>query len=194
MLLVFRTNTAYERFWEGRKAWGALINTIRNLTRRIWVLIEEQSPSNRLHKAEALRLTVGFAIATKLHLWKESVSQELLDWVGEHQDIVQTANSPPLGIAFLIEDYLQQQYRRGRIDFYQISTMNSQLDAMIDVLDICERILKTPIPMAYAIHLKQLLLIYCLLLPFEGVGEIGFWTGPIVALVSFTLFGIKRLV
>ena len=193
LLLVFRTNTAYERFWEGRKAWGALVNTIRNLTRRIWVLIEEQSPSDHLHKADALKLTVGFAIATKLHLRKEPVTQELLDCVGEHQGIVQEANNPPLCIAFLLEDYLQQQYRRGRIDFYQISTMNSQLDAMIDVLGVCERILKTPIPMAYAIHLKQLLLFYCLLLPFEIVGEIGFWTGPIVALVSFTLFGIEEI-
>ncbi len=67
------------------------------------------------------------------------------------------------------------------------------LDKMVDSLGACERILKTPMPMAYAIHLKQLLLIYCLLLPLQMVGEIGYWTGPIVGLVSFTLFGIEEI-
>ena len=57
----------------------------------------------------------------------------------------------------------------------------------------CERILKTPMPLAYAIHLKQLLLIYCLLLPFQMVDKLGFWTGAIVALISFTLFGIEEI-
>ena len=68
LLLVFRTNTAYERFWEGRKVWGTLINTVRNLTRAIWVSVEEREQSDRQQKIETLRLLIAFAIATKLHL------------------------------------------------------------------------------------------------------------------------------
>jgi ion channel-forming bestrophin family protein len=193
LLLVFRTNTAYERFWEGRKAWGTLVNTIRNLTRRIWVFVEETNPSDRVHKAEAIRLIVGFAIAMKLHLRQEALGQELLDWIGDRQTVIQEVPNPPLTIAFWLEDYLQQQYQQRRVDLYQITTMNTLLDTMVDTLGACERILKTPMPMAYAIHLKQLLLIYCLLLPLQMVGEIGYWTGPIVGLVSFTLFGIEEI-
>jgi ion channel-forming bestrophin family protein len=106
---------------------------------------------------------------------------------------LQISPHPPLKIAFWIEDYLQQQYQHKRVDFYQITTMNALLDTMVDNLGACERILKTPMPLAYAIHLKQLLLIYCLLLPFQMIGEISFWTGPIVALISFTLFGIEEI-
>jgi ion channel-forming bestrophin family protein len=194
LLLVFRTNTAYDRFWEGRKAWGTLINTTRNLTRRIWVFVGELEPSDRDHKKEALYLILAFAIATKLHLRQEPITSELLELIGDRQHTAQReAPNAPLKIAFWIEDYLQQQYQHQRVDVYQITAMNTLLDALVNSLGTCERILKTPIPMAYAIHLKQLLLIYCLLLPFQLIGEIGYWTGPIVALVSFTLFGIEEI-
>lgn len=67
------------------------------------------------------------------------------------------------------------------------------LDIMVDVLGGCERILKTPIPVAYSIHLKQLLLIYCLTLPFQLVTELAWWTAPIVSVISFTVFGIEQI-
>ncbi|HEY9824591.1 MAG TPA: bestrophin family ion channel [Stenomitos sp.] len=200
LLLVFRTNTAYDRFWEGRKAWGGLVNASRNLTRRIWVFVEETEPGDRARKRDIMHLVVAFAIAVKLHLRNESLDDELREALSEQPSFreyqwesLRDSPSPPLKIAFWLEDYLQQQYQHGRVDLYQITTMNALLDDMVDGLGICERILKTPIPMAYAIHLKQLLLIYCLLLPFQLIGEIDFWTGPIVALISFTLFGIEEI-
>lgn len=194
LLLVFRTNTAYDRFWEGRKAWGALLNIVRNLTRRIWVFVGETESSDRIHKQAVLRLIVSFAVAMKLHLRGEPVNQELLGLVDvRYRTALAEAPHPCLKIAFWLEDYLHQQYQQQRVDLYQVTTMNALLDGMVDSLGACERILKTPMPMAYAIHLKQLLLIYCLLLPFQLVGEIGFWTGAIVGLVSFTLFGIEEI-
>ncbi|MFN5390478.1 MAG: bestrophin family ion channel, partial [Pseudanabaena sp.] len=63
LLLVFRTNTAYERFWEGRKAWGLLVNTVRNLSRQILVAIAEKEPSDRQAKIAAVNLLPAFAIA-----------------------------------------------------------------------------------------------------------------------------------
>lgn len=194
LLLVFRTNTAYDRFWEGRKAWGVLVNTVRNLTRRIWVFVEEKELGDRTHKKEVLHLILAFAVATKQHLRQEPLTAEVLDLLGDHQvAALQEAPNAPLKIAFWIEDYLQQQYQFKRVDLYQITTLNEQLDKLVDSLGVCERILKTPIPMAYAIHLKQLLLIYCLLLPLQLVGEVGYWTAPIVALIAFTLFGIEEI-
>ncbi|NEQ28869.1 MAG: hypothetical protein F6K28_59965, partial [Microcoleus sp. SIO2G3] len=77
LLLVFRTNTAYERFWEGRKAWGMLVNTVRNLARQIWGAIEEHAPEDRAAKITTLRLLVAFAVSIKLHLRGEPVNSEL---------------------------------------------------------------------------------------------------------------------
>ena len=194
LLLVFRTNTAYERFWEGRKAWGTIVNNIRNLSRLIWVAIAEIDPLHRYEKEEILKLLVAFAIATKLHLRSQPVDQKLAKFVTPMQfSKLETMNNPPLEIAFWISDYLQAKQEQGQIGLYQMNELQSLLNALVDMLGACERILRTPIPLAYAIHLKQLLLIYCLLLPFQVVDELHWWTAPVVALVSFTLFGIEAI-
>ncbi|WP_026734180.1 bestrophin family protein [Fischerella sp. PCC 9605] len=194
LLLVFRTNTAYERFWEGRKCWGNIVNTVRNLARQIWVSVDESSPEDKDKKISALWLLVAFAVATKLHLRGEPVNSELEELMQQSKYIkLKTMNNPPLEVAFWIEDYLQQQYNRNCLNSYQLTAMRELLNMLVDNLGACERILKTPIPLAYAIHLKQLLLLYCFLLPFQMVESLGWWTGLIVALISFTLFGIEAI-
>lgn len=194
LLLVFRTNTAYDRFWEGRKCWGSLVNNVRNLARQIWVTVEECEPQDRNNKIVNMRLLVAFAVATKLHLRGESVNTELEELMSSYKYFtLKTMNNPPLEIAFWIGDYLQYQYKCDRLNIYQLNTMQELLSKMVNDLGGCERILKTPMPLAYAIHLKQLLLIYCLLLPFQLVNNLGWWTGAIVALISFTLLGIEEI-
>lgn len=194
LLLVFRTNTAYERFWEGRKIWGNINNHIRNLARHIWVCVEEREPKDRENKVAALRSLVAFAVATKLHLRSQPVNSELEDLLSPARySKLKSMNNPPLEIAFWIGDYMQQQYERNRLNIYQLTSMQELLNAMVDCLGGCERILKTPMPLAYAIHLKQLLLIYCFSLPFQIVKDSGWFTGFIVFLISFTLLGIEAI-
>jgi len=194
LLLVFRTNTAYERFWEGRKIWGSIVNTVRNLARQIWVSVDEKEPEDKDNKIEALNLLVAFAVATKLHLRGEPINSELEELMPVSKYIkLKIINNPPLEVAFWIGDYLEQQYKRNCLNTYQLSSMQQLLNLLVDNLGGCERILQTPLPLAYAIHLKQLLLIYCLLLPFQIVQSLGWWTGLISALVSFTLLGIEAI-
>jgi ion channel-forming bestrophin family protein len=194
LLLVFRTNTAYERFWEGRKLWGSLVNTIRNFARSLWVVVEEKESIDRQQKIIMMRCLVAFAIATKLHLRQEPPDDELARFVPSEWSLqLRRTNNPPLEIAFWIGDYLQQQYQRHCLDRYQVIAMQKFLDTMVDALGGCERILRTPVPLAYAIHLKQLLLIYCLSLPFQVVKDLTWWTAPIVALISFAVFGIEEI-
>ncbi|MCD8486885.1 MAG: hypothetical protein LRZ84_09150 [Desertifilum sp.] len=194
LLLVFRTNTAYDRFWEGRKAWGSIIISVRNLARQIWVSIPEPEPEDRQAKIEALRLLLAFAVATKLHLRGEPVTNELAAFMPlSRYEKLQGMNNPPLEVAFWIGDYLQQQHRRDRLSIQQLTAMYGLLDNLVAALSACERIQKTPIPLAYVIHLKQLLLIYCLSLPFQMVKTQGWQTGLTVALVSFALLGIEEI-
>jgi putative membrane protein len=85
LMLVFRTNTAYERFWEGRKAWGSLVNDVRNLARLIWVVIEEQQPGDREEKVKVLHLLPAFAVAMKQHLRQEFLLEEIQPLVSPQQ-------------------------------------------------------------------------------------------------------------
>ncbi len=196
LLLVFRTNTAYERYWEGRKLWGNIVNDSRNLAWQIWVMIGEVEPEDRANKIAAMRLVEAFSVACKLSLKSEPVNRELAELMSQSQYLqLQTSNIPALQIVSWIGDYLQQQYKRGSdiLHYSNLVLMQTILKSKIDSLGGCERILRTPLPLAYTIHLKQLLLIYCFLLPFQIVHELGWGTSPIVALISFTLFGIEEI-
>ena len=194
LLLVFRTNTAYERFWEGRKLWGGISNTSRNLGRQIWVAVDESTPSIREQKIDALNLIAAFGIASKNHLRAEPVIDAVAGLVkADVLASLQTTNHAPLDLSVRIAAFLEEQGDRGNLNPYQLSSMHRLLDIMVDSIGGCERILRTPMPFAYAIHLRQLMLIYCLILPFELVAKVGWWTGMLTALISFTLFGIEEI-
>ena len=194
LLLVFRTNTAYERYWEGRRLWGDMTNAIRNLSRQIWVAVEESNQGDRQSKIETLQLLPAFAVATKLHLRGYKVSPELAGLMSpERYDKLTTMNHPPLEIAFWIADYLQAQYEEKKLALHQLDSMFRLLDSIVNSLGGSERILRTPVPQAYSIHLRQLLIIYCFSLPFSFVKDLGWLTGIFVALISFTVFGIEAI-
>lgn len=194
LLLVFRTNTAYERFWEGRKCWGGIVNTANNVASQIWVAVKEVNPEDREAKKTIARLVVAFAIATKLHLRMEPINNDLARFLTPQQrDKLEQMNNPPLQIIFWIRDYLQKKYEQNCLNSYQLTAIFKLLDIMVDSLGACERILKTPVPLAYSIHLKQLLMIYCLALPFQMVKDLGWWTGIVVGTIGFAVFGIEEI-
>lgn len=195
LLLVFRTNTAYDRFWEGRKSWGRIVNASRNLVRQILVAVQTHSEPEREQQRQVIRLVAGFAIATKQQLRGEALLRFEFDGIlTDHQlDVLTGVNHPPLEIAVWIDDYLQQKRQQGNLDAFQINSLTALMSELVDALGACERILKTPVPLAYSIHLKQLLLIYCLTLPFTLVADLGWLTGVAAALVSFTMLGIEAI-
>lgn len=199
LVLVFRTNTAYDRFWEGRRWWGILVTTIRNLAWQIWVNVDESSVVNgsapvRERKIATLRLLSAFAIAEKNYLRLEPASADLAPLMSTAQySVMQKTQNMPLEIARWLGDYLKQECQQKRLSMYQLTAMQSLINTLMETVGNCERILKTPLPLAYSIHIKQLVLIYCMVLPFQFVKDLNWWTAPFIALVSFTLFGIEEI-
>ena len=200
LLLVFRTNTAYDRFWEGRRLWGSLVNDSRTLAWQIGVIINDLEPEDRVQKQVAMRLIPILLVAIKAHLRLETNNKELEELMSISQAESQCLqlmdiNNKPLQITKWIADYIQQQYQKGNdyLHYSHAPLLQSNLKSIIDAIGGCERILRTPLPLAYVIHLKQLVLIYCILLPFQLVKDLGWWTGLFVGLVSFALLGIEEI-
>lgn len=194
LLLVFRTNTAYERFWEGRKVVGGIISMGRALSRQLWVNIPENTALDRANKLAVNHLISAFLVATKLHLRKESVDQKLAMLVTSEQEFqLRNTNHMPLKIIQWIGDYLFRWHQLNYIDSIQLTTYNTLLDRMVEYLGCCERILNTPMPKAYATHLKHLLMIYCSVVPFQLVGKLGWWTVPVTGIICFALLGIEGI-
>lgn len=194
LLLVFRTNTSYERFWDGRKSLGVLVVNIRNLARFIRLSIPETSEENKTEKTEVLKLLTAFAIATKLQLRGEAADDELKNLLNQKQaKEIESAQRMSLQIALWIGEYFQKQLKLGKIDSSQRVEMNALLNNMVEGLSSCERISKTPLPMAYRIYLKRLILIYCLGLPFNLIQKMHWWAVPVTAIVSFILLGLEEV-
>ena len=194
LLLVFRTNTSYERFWDGRKSLGMLVVNIRNLSRFIRLSVPEDNAEQRLEKAKVLKLLTAFAVATKLQLRGEAADKELKTLLSEKQAVeIGSAKRLSLQISLWIGEYFQQQLKMGKIDSSQRVEMNTLLNNMIEGLSSCERIAKTPLPIAYRIYLKRLILIYCLGLPFNLIQNMQWWAIPITAVVSFILLGLEEV-
>jgi len=194
LLLVFRTNTAYDRFWEGRKAWGTLVITTRNLAREMHIAIDSPTAEAKANKAEALNRLVSFAIAVKCQLRNESPAEALTALLSE-EDIAQIkkANRPPQLITFWLSHYLKQQELKGHLAMGHRIEINNQLNKLVEGLSGCERIVKTPMPPSYSIYLKRLTLLYCLLLPLGLAGQLGWWTPGAIALTSFVLLGVEEI-
>lgn len=194
LLLVFRTNAAYDRFWQGRTAWGTITLNIRNLAREIQIGITEELEDRQAEKTLVLKLLGAFAIATKLHLRQQTLTDELNNWVEQNHLIrLRQVNNPPLEISFWISTYIQQAYQRQKIDSNQQVMMISSLNELVAGFTSCDRIRTTPTPFSYRSFLKKLLLLYCSLLPFSLVDKIHWWTGFSVTIISLVLLGVEEI-
>ena len=195
LLLVFRTNTAYERFWEARKLWGGQITASRSLAQSIWTLIPTVDESHVREKQQIAQLLPAFAIATKLHLRAEPINQQLTDLIGLEQSelLSQQSHHPPLMILGWMRDWIERQFQRGLIGDRQTVYLFELIDILNTNLGAYERILNTPIPLAYSLHLHHLIYLYCLLFPIQVVDSLKWLTIPATCLVAFALFGIEEI-
>ena len=194
LLLVFRTNTAYERFWEGRKAWGDAINASRSLARLMMVAIVAKDVEAERKKREEIRLLAAFGFSLKQHLRDEAIEPAMVPLMSpQFAQNLQKSNHLPLEILYELGSYMQSCYQQQQVNLYQLTDLHHLLDTLTDVVGTCERIIRTPVPMAYSIHIRQLLFVYCLTIPFVFVEEFGLWTAAVVGLVAFTVFGIEEI-
>ncbi len=194
LLLVFRTNTAYERFWEGWQIAGMTIFTGRNLSRQMWMTIPDRTLADSQEKAACLRLVAAFFMAMKQHLRRARVDEQLKSVLSPEQGLeLQYVTNMPLKVTQWIGGYLTKQYSQKQIDSIQFAALNRLLDQLVECLSRCERILAAPMPKAYSIHLRHLLMLYCLALPFQMVKDLQWWTIPVVGGVAFALFGIEAI-
>jgi len=190
VLLVFRTNTAYDRWYEGRRLWGSLVNNCRNLAVGIHTCFPTEDTRSR---AELAALITNFCIALKEHLRKGVVWDELVHITPEEIATYQTKNHIPNHITLLIHQKIQIIYRSGAITGTDVRNLKPHLQAFLDVAGACERIKKTPIPFSYSVYIKLLILGYSVMLPAGLINDFGYFTIPLVTFIFFTFIGIEMM-
>ncbi|KAJ3028610.1 hypothetical protein HDV00_010166 [Rhizophlyctis rosea] len=195
------TNTAYDRYWEGRRTWGTLLTQVRNLARLVWIGVPADGhPEVSEQKKGCLALLLAFTVATKHYLRNEPganyddlrhLLQHLPDFA-PHKSGPETDNLP-LEISFHLSSYINNVKDTGKIEAGPFLAMTNASSSMIECLSSFERIRNSPIPMAYHVHLRQTLWLYLLSLPFQTIQAISWGTVPLVMLASFTMLGIDSI-
>ena len=186
-LIVFRMNASNIRFWEGRTYWGQIINASRNLV-RVGVAYTERG-------AELAALVSGYAECLR-HSLQLQDNQEMAEIeVYLPKELTGQAmryGNPPTRVALAISGWIEREHREGQLNPQLVRHMEDQMASLVNSQGACERILKTPLPFAYVVMIKQLILIYLLTLPF-AVGDISGWWAPLLmAIIALALFGIEE--
>lgn len=187
LLLVFRTNTAYDRWWEGRKQWGALTNATRNLVNLfsgVPLSVEDRGFLNRHLK--------NFPIALMHHLRKEDACEEL-NLTEEERRMLQTKKHQPYFISNLLTRKLMELKDKDIIDQSLFREFSRMLSVLMDVCGACERIKNTPIPYSYSLFFKKFIFIYLLTMPFAFVPSMGYYSCFITIFVFYVLMSIEVL-
>lgn len=190
MLLVFRTSSSYERFWEGRKLWGGIVNETRNLVRGAVVNLKADPEL----VARITRWTAAFPWAA-MHALRgtDGLGPQARELPGDKAKEVLDSQHTALAVATEISECLREGRDRGLISDYVMMTLDQNVQLLIDYLGGCERIRKTPMPFAYAVHLRRTLVLYCFTLPFAMVDSFGWTTVFDVAVLAYTFFGIEEI-
>jgi putative membrane protein len=190
LLLVLRTNASYDRWWEGRKLWGSIINESRNLGRLASVHLAGDPP---LRDAVLAWATV-FPSATMMRLRDgrglgPAGSRLPAEAVAE----VEAAGHVPMAVARKLTTLLVAARDRGLVSDYVLGTLDANVQLLVDYLGACERIHRTPLPFPYVVHVRRVLLLYALALPMALVDDYGWMTIVATLVVTYVFFGIEEI-
>ncbi len=190
LFLVFRTNSAYDRWWEGRKLWGSFVNNTRNLSFKLNSFLDKQDNEERIWFA---LMIPNLVVALREHLRKgvKLIDLEIPD--DEFSSSIEKAKHIPNKISSLIYTRVNNLYKKNIISGDQLFMVDKELKEFSDIIGACERIKNTPIPYSYTMYIKQFIFIYVITLPFAFVTTSGYITVPIVVLITFVLLSVELI-
>ncbi|WP_343667544.1 bestrophin family ion channel [Chitinophaga sp.] len=187
LLLVFRTNTAYDRWWEGRRLWGSLVNNSRNLAIKLNAMLPASNTASR----DFFRAMIpNYAFALKNHLRTKYIPEELDLSQGAPLD---DKKHVPNQIAGQIMAHVNDLYRKQQLSGEQLILLKDELQSFADVCGACERIRNTPIPFSYSVFIKKFIFFYVMTLPFGYVFTVGFLIIPIVVFIFYVLASLELI-
>ena len=185
LLLVFRTNTAYDRWWEGRKLWGSLVNNSRNLALKMSAILTSDEDKDFFRK-----IIPHYASVLNKHLKNEETAMQLFDdldlEINHHIHL-------PNQVAKKIFEKVNNLYVSGKITGDQLIIINSEVQSFTDICGACERIKNTPIPYSYSAFIKKFIFFYVMTLPFGYAFSLGYYVVPVVVFIFYVLASLELI-
>jgi putative membrane protein len=190
LFLVFRTNSAYDRWWEGRKLWGSMVNNTRTLAIKIDAFLDKEDVETR--KWFSIMIP-NFVFAVKEHLRRGVKFAELEAVNSQFINELKTFKHIPNKLSSMMYHRINSLYKQNKVSGDQLFILDKELKEFMDILGACERIKNTPIPYNYSMYIKQFIFIYVVTLPAGFVSTSGYLTIPIVTLITFVLLSVELI-
>ena len=181
LLLAFRINSAYDRWWEGRKMWGSLTNNSRNLAIKLKHLVDDDSIA-----------FFNYAIP----LYARALKNFLRGiYKIEEQNFITIAPSKhvPNQVASAIIKEVYRLNKAGQINPEQLVSITAEITSFTDICGACERIKNTPIPFSYSVFIKKFIFTYIVTLPFTWAFELKYFIMPIIGFILFVFASIELI-
>jgi len=185
LLLVFRTNTAYDRWWEGRKLWGGLVNNSRNLAIKLSAMLKDENDRKFFRK-----FIPTYASILHRHLHDSETSKQLFDDVDLEID---HHKHKPNQVKRMMFHKINDLYASKKITGDQLIILNEELQSFTDICGACERIKNTPIPYSYSAFIKKFIFFYTMTLPFGYSISLGYFVAPVVVFIFYVLASLELI-
>lgn len=190
IFLSFRNTACYDRWWEGRKLWGALIATTRHLCRDSYVL-DDQSREILLYRM----MLFTHLLRDRLRQQQQSIQhyQTHTGFEAATYEQLPTHINASQWVLEQIQKDLVLLYKQGKITDIIYNNLNQHTVALGDIQAGCDRILSTPLPFSYSVLLHRAVYSFCFILPFSLEASLGLWTPILVGLIAYMLLGLDEL-
>lgn len=192
LLLAFRTNQAYERWWEARVIWGSIVNDSRTLIRQLMTFLPGETASSEIVQKLAQR-QIGWCFLLGQTLRGQSAKEAIVTYIpaAEQADLFRVAH-PPLAVLQNHAQQLRQVYQQGQLTDFQLMQLDATLTRLTDAMGRCERIKNTVFPKTYTFYLQVFIVVFTAILPFGFVENLFFVEVPLVTLISSAFFLIEK--
>ncbi|KAI9283766.1 Bestrophin/UPF0187 [Umbelopsis sp. AD052] len=197
LLVSFRTSTAYDRWWACRGLWATISSTSRTMMLNLWLNFRDTNTSADEDKITVMKLIVAYSLALKNHCRRKPGLNhaDLAEYLPPSFVESFNGNTPriaPLEVIKLLHQYVIMFERTEKVDPRTAGSLLAEINTFTNELSNAERIL-TPWPLAYSIHLKQIITLYCLALPPQLASALGWWVVPVTCAAVFTFFGMEAI-
>lgn len=195
IFMGFCNSASYERFWEGRKLWGALVIESRSLAREVLTLINDNDADAKAEKQEFAKMIAAFSWALNYQLRNKNANTVIKNLLSEKNfEQLKDKKFVPVILLKQMGAWLNERKKEGKMDSIILTAIDNQLNGMSQIIGGCERIANTPLPFAYSVLLHRTVYLYCFWLPFGLVDVVGWMMPVIVLFISYTFIALDAII
>ena len=192
LILILRTNSGYDRWWEARKLWGGIVNQSRNLV----ISALSYGPTDPTWRSQIVRWAAVFPHVARCSLRGERASPEIVELVGpENAEQIAAADHMPSFVAWKLATLLRDACDRFQMSGFSFLQIDKERALLIDHIGACERILKTPLPLVYSIKIRRFITLFMFSLPLALLHRMSNeWLVPLITmLVAYPLISLDQI-